>query len=114
MQISTVLTNGSTEVSLEITSTVSLFQRESHHTLNVDVTSQTFFDSSFRFASRKDGITASMSSPTSGFLGLHLQRRSMSQLYGKLFCRYMVRHSLSFFICILESTENKFEIYTID
>lgn len=101
MQISTVLANGSTKDALENTSTFSLFQRESHHTLNVDITSRTFFDASFRFTSRKDGITASMSSPTSGFLGLHLQRRSMSQLYGKLFCRYLVRHSLSSFTCIL-------------
>uniref|UniRef100_A0A672YEF9 Apolipoprotein Ba n=1 Tax=Sphaeramia orbicularis TaxID=375764 RepID=A0A672YEF9_9TELE len=58
------------------------------HTLIVDVTSPTFVDVGFRFTSRKDGITASMSSPSSGFLGLHLQRRSPSQLYGKLFIRY--------------------------
>ncbi|KAM4625194.1 apolipoprotein B-100 [Polymixia lowei] len=59
------------------------------HTLNVDIKSPTFVDVSFRFASRKDGITASMSSPSSGFLGLYLQRRSPSQLYGKLFSRYL-------------------------
>ncbi|XP_051252201.1 apolipoprotein B-100 [Dicentrarchus labrax] len=63
--------------------------REYRHTLNVDVTSRTFFDVIFRFASRKDGITASMSSPSSGFLGLHLQRKSATQLYGKLFSRYL-------------------------
>ncbi|XP_018553179.1 apolipoprotein B-100 [Lates calcarifer] len=62
---------------------------ESHHTLNIDITSRTFTDVNFRFASRKDGITASMSSPSSGFFGLHLQRRSPSQLYGKLFSRYL-------------------------
>ncbi|XP_074548675.1 apolipoprotein B-100 [Halichoeres trimaculatus] len=62
---------------------------ESRHTLNVDVTSRTFADVNFRFASRKDGITASMSSPSAGFLGLHLQRRSAAQLYGKLFSRYL-------------------------
>uniref|UniRef100_UPI0037E9B8DE apolipoprotein B-100 n=1 Tax=Semicossyphus pulcher TaxID=241346 RepID=UPI0037E9B8DE len=62
---------------------------ESRHTLNVDVTSRTFADVNFRFASRKDGFTASMSSPSSGFLGLHVQRRSASQLYGKLFSRYL-------------------------
>uniref|UniRef100_A0A8D3E8C5 Vitellogenin domain-containing protein n=1 Tax=Scophthalmus maximus TaxID=52904 RepID=A0A8D3E8C5_SCOMX len=43
----------------------------------------------FRFACRKDGITTSMSSPSSGFLGLHFQHRSPSQLYGKLFSRYL-------------------------
>ncbi|XP_075304075.1 apolipoprotein B-100 [Odontesthes bonariensis] len=62
---------------------------ESRHTLNVDVTSRTFADVSFRFASRKDGITASMLSPSAGFLGLHLQRRSPSQVVGKLFSRYL-------------------------
>uniref|UniRef100_A0A3B5BD93 Apolipoprotein B-100-like n=1 Tax=Stegastes partitus TaxID=144197 RepID=A0A3B5BD93_9TELE len=62
---------------------------DSRHTLNVDVTSRTFVDGNFRFASRKDGITASMSSPSSGFLGLQFQRRSPSQLYGKLFSRYL-------------------------
>ncbi|XP_056447304.1 apolipoprotein B-100 isoform X2 [Gadus chalcogrammus] len=61
----------------------------SHHTVNVDITSPTFADLSFRYASRKDGITASMSSPSSGFLGLYLQRRSLSQLHGKLFSRYL-------------------------
>ncbi|XP_075993729.1 apolipoprotein B-100 [Genypterus blacodes] len=61
----------------------------SRHTLNVDITSPTFTDASFRFASRKDGFTASVSSLSSGFLGLHIQRRSPSQLYGKLFCRYL-------------------------
>ncbi|XP_035465790.2 apolipoprotein B-100 isoform X2 [Scophthalmus maximus] len=63
--------------------------RESRHTLNVDITSRTFTDVSFRFACRKDGITTSMSSPSSGFLGLHFQHRSPSQLYGKLFSRYL-------------------------
>uniref|UniRef100_A0A3Q1CD90 Vitellogenin domain-containing protein n=1 Tax=Amphiprion ocellaris TaxID=80972 RepID=A0A3Q1CD90_AMPOC len=63
--------------------------REPRHTLNVDIISQTFVDGNFRFASRKDGITASMSSPSSGFLGLQFQRRSPTQLYGKLFSRYL-------------------------
>uniref|UniRef100_A0A3Q1B7C0 Vitellogenin domain-containing protein n=1 Tax=Amphiprion ocellaris TaxID=80972 RepID=A0A3Q1B7C0_AMPOC len=62
---------------------------EPRHTLNVDIISQTFVDGNFRFASRKDGITASMSSPSSGFLGLQFQRRSPTQLYGKLFSRYL-------------------------
>ncbi|KAK2825862.1 hypothetical protein Q5P01_020076 [Channa striata] len=60
---------------------------DTHHTLNVDITSQTFADVSFRFAYRKDGLTASVSSPSSGFLGLHFLRRSPSQVYGKVFTR---------------------------
>ncbi|XP_068573744.1 apolipoprotein B-100 isoform X2 [Cebidichthys violaceus] len=64
-------------------------QRVSRNTLNVDISSRTFVDANFRFASRKDGITASMSSPSAGFLGLQFQWKSPSQLYGKLFSRYM-------------------------
>ncbi|RVE56891.1 hypothetical protein OJAV_G00210930 [Oryzias javanicus] len=63
--------------------------QESRHTLNIDVTSRTFTDVSLRFASRKDGLTASASCPSAGFLALHLQRRSPSQLHGKLFSRYL-------------------------
>ncbi|KAF7654323.1 hypothetical protein LDENG_00071100 [Lucifuga dentata] len=61
----------------------------SRHTLSVDITSPAFIDANFRFASHKDGITASVSSPSAGFLGLHFQRRSPSQLHGKLFCRFL-------------------------
>ncbi|KAG7226132.1 hypothetical protein INR49_014226, partial [Caranx melampygus] len=61
--------------------------RESHHILTADITSQTFTDVNLRFASRKDGITASVSSPSTGFLGFQFQQRSPSQLYGKLFSR---------------------------
>uniref|UniRef100_A0A3B4XVK3 Apolipoprotein B n=1 Tax=Seriola lalandi dorsalis TaxID=1841481 RepID=A0A3B4XVK3_SERLL len=71
---------------------VSLFYRESNHTLTADITSQKFTDVSFRFASHKYGITATMSSPSTGFLGLHFQQRSPSQLYGKLFNHYLVTH----------------------
>ncbi|XP_078030967.1 apolipoprotein B-100 isoform X4 [Epinephelus lanceolatus] len=63
--------------------------RESHHSINVDIISQTFADVSFHFAYRKDGITVSMSCPSSGFLGMQFQQRSPSQLYGKLFGRYL-------------------------
>ncbi|XP_067099220.1 apolipoprotein B-100 [Osmerus mordax] len=61
----------------------------SRHTLEIDLTSPTFVDVNFRYASRKDGITASVSSPSSGFLGFLFQRRSPSQVYGKIFSRYL-------------------------
>ncbi|KAL2098724.1 hypothetical protein ACEWY4_005204 [Coilia grayii] len=60
----------------------------SRHTLNVDITSPTFIDVSCRYASHKNGITASVSSPSAGFMGFQLQRRSPSQYYGKIFGRY--------------------------
>uniref|UniRef100_A0A3Q2R232 Apolipoprotein B n=1 Tax=Fundulus heteroclitus TaxID=8078 RepID=A0A3Q2R232_FUNHE len=59
------------------------------HTLDIDITSRTFTDASVRFAARRDSVTASVSAPSAGFLGLQLQRRSSSQLQGKLFSRYL-------------------------
>ncbi|XP_035990966.1 apolipoprotein B-100 isoform X2 [Fundulus heteroclitus] len=63
--------------------------RECRHTLDIDITSRTFTDASVRFAARRDSVTASVSAPSAGFLGLQLQRRSSSQLQGKLFSRYL-------------------------
>lgn len=73
--------------------------RDYRHTLDVDITSPTFTDVSIRFASHRDSITASASSPSAGFLGLDLQiqrrslsqlRRSSSLLHGRLFSRFLV------------------------
>ncbi|XP_076833977.1 apolipoprotein B-100 [Brachyhypopomus gauderio] len=68
---------------------VSSAQRASKHTLEIDVTSQTFTDVSFRYASHNNGITSSASSPSAGFIGFQFTRRSPSQYYGKLFSRYL-------------------------
>ncbi|XP_073682716.1 apolipoprotein B-100 [Garra rufa] len=61
----------------------------SRHTLGIDVASQTFADLSFRYASHNNGITSSISSPAAGFIGFQLTRRSPSQIYAKLFSRYL-------------------------
>ncbi|XP_052000861.1 apolipoprotein B-100 [Xyrauchen texanus] len=61
----------------------------SRHTLNIDVTSQTFSDVSFRYASHSNGITSTVSSPAAGFIGFQFTKRSPSQFYGKLFSRYL-------------------------
>uniref|UniRef100_A0A8C7DBA1 Apolipoprotein Bb, tandem duplicate 1 n=1 Tax=Oncorhynchus kisutch TaxID=8019 RepID=A0A8C7DBA1_ONCKI len=60
----------------------------SRHTLNVDITSPTFTDVNFRYAARRDGVSASISTPSTGFLGLQLQGRIPSQLSAKLYSRY--------------------------
>ncbi|XP_050990114.1 apolipoprotein B-100 [Labeo rohita] len=61
----------------------------SRHTLGIDVTSQTFADLHFRYASHNNGITSSISSPAAGFIGFQFTRRSPSQIYAKLFSRYL-------------------------
>ncbi|XP_072314359.1 apolipoprotein B-100 [Eucyclogobius newberryi] len=74
------------------------------HTLTVDITSPLFADVGYRMSARKDGMTASVSSPTTGFLGLHLQRRSPSQLFGKLFIRYLATPEKDTDILTLKAT----------
>merc|ERR1719187_2671285 len=57
-------------------------------TLNMDITSPTFTDVSFRYAASRDGLTASLSTPSTGFLGLQAQGRVLSQLNGRVYGRY--------------------------
>lgn len=71
-----------------------LFHRPPRHTLDIDVTSQTFADVKFRYASHNNGITSSVSYPA-GFVGFQLTRRSPSQYYAKLFTRSLVRKLFS-------------------
>ncbi|XP_056150533.1 apolipoprotein B-100-like [Lampris incognitus] len=59
------------------------------HTLNVDITSPTFTDVNFRYAARGDGISASVSIPSSGFLGLQFRGRVPSQMSARIYSRYV-------------------------
>ncbi|KAL4624223.1 apolipoprotein B-100 [Arapaima gigas] len=60
----------------------------SRHTLNVDITSATFSDASVRYVCQKDSMSATISSPSLGFLGVLVQRNSPSQVLGKIYSRY--------------------------
>lgn len=59
------------------------------HTLTVDISSPIFTDVNFRYAARKDEVNTSISTPSTGFLGLQLQGRN-SEMSAKLYCRYAV------------------------
>ncbi|KAG7270491.1 hypothetical protein CRUP_032787, partial [Coryphaenoides rupestris] len=60
----------------------------SRQTLNVDITSSTFTDVNFRYAAGRDGISASVSTPSTGFLGLQVNTRLPSQMSARLYSRY--------------------------
>ncbi|KAG7509082.1 apolipo B-100-like [Solea senegalensis] len=60
----------------------------SRHTLNVDITSPTFTDVNLRYAARRDSISASVSTPSTGFLGFQLNGRGPSQMTAKVYGRY--------------------------
>ncbi|XP_067273720.1 apolipoprotein B-100-like [Pseudorasbora parva] len=58
------------------------------HTLNVDITSPTFTDVNVRYAARRDGVSASVSTPTAGHLGFQLQGMIPSQMNTRIYSRY--------------------------
>ncbi|KAK5910708.1 hypothetical protein CgunFtcFv8_004946 [Champsocephalus gunnari] len=60
----------------------------SHHTLNVDITSPTFTDANLRYAAGKDGISASVSTPSTGFMGIQFNGRVPSQMSARVYGRY--------------------------
>ncbi|KAJ0061151.1 hypothetical protein NL108_008834, partial [Boleophthalmus pectinirostris] len=60
----------------------------SRHTLNMDINSPTFTDMNFRYAAGRNGISASLSSPSAGFLGLQVNGKIPTQMTGRLYGRY--------------------------
>ncbi|XP_077567704.1 apolipoprotein Bb, tandem duplicate 1 [Stigmatopora nigra] len=60
----------------------------SRQTLNVDITSQTFTDVNLRYAARKDVLSASLSAPSIGFLGLQLNGKVPTQMSARVYGRY--------------------------
>uniref|UniRef100_A0AAQ4QBK0 Apolipoprotein Bb, tandem duplicate 1 n=1 Tax=Gasterosteus aculeatus aculeatus TaxID=481459 RepID=A0AAQ4QBK0_GASAC len=60
----------------------------SRHTLNVDITSPTFTDANLRYAAGREGITASASTPSTGFLGFQFNGRVPSQMTARVYGRY--------------------------
>ncbi|XP_061563282.1 apolipoprotein Bb, tandem duplicate 1 [Cololabis saira] len=60
----------------------------SRHTLNVDITSPTFTDMNLRYASLRDAISASVSSPSAGFLGYQFSGKVPFQMNARVFGRY--------------------------
>lgn len=62
----------------------------SRQSLNVDITSSTFTDVNFRYAAGRDGISASVSTPSTGFLGLQFNTRLPSQMSARIYSRYAV------------------------
>lgn len=60
------------------------------HTLNVDIISPTFTDVNIRYAARTDGVSASVSTPTTGHLGFQLQGKIPSEMNARIYSRYAV------------------------
>ncbi|KAM9778214.1 apolipoprotein Bb, tandem duplicate 1 [Syngnathus typhle] len=60
----------------------------SRQTLNVDITSPTFTDVNLRYAARRDVLSASLSVPSVGFLGLQMNGKMPSQFNARVYGRY--------------------------
>uniref|UniRef100_A0A672GNZ2 Vitellogenin domain-containing protein n=1 Tax=Salarias fasciatus TaxID=181472 RepID=A0A672GNZ2_SALFA len=91
-----------TDVNMEINHIISQALSASRHTLNVDITSATFADMNLRYAARRDGISASVSSPSAGFLGLQLSGRV--PLTARFYGRYPSAPDADVDILVIKST----------
>ncbi|KAK7940142.1 hypothetical protein WMY93_003468 [Mugilogobius chulae] len=76
----------------------------SRHTLNMDINSPTFTDMNFRYAASRNGISASLSSPSAGFLGLQVNGKIPTQMTGRLYGRYPSSPEDDVDILVLRST----------
>ncbi|XP_045898203.1 apolipoprotein B-100-like, partial [Micropterus dolomieu] len=76
----------------------------SRHTLNVDITSPTFTDVNLRYAARRDAISASVSTPSSGFLGLQFSGKVPSQMIARVYGRYPSAPEVDVDILVIRSS----------
>ncbi|XP_027140083.1 apolipoprotein B-100 [Larimichthys crocea] len=76
------------DLTMDIQQILSHTLSDSRLTLNVDITSPTFTDMNLRYAVRKDGISATISIPSAGFLGLQLHGRVPTQMNARFYGRY--------------------------
>ncbi|XP_054618355.1 apolipoprotein Bb, tandem duplicate 1 [Dunckerocampus dactyliophorus] len=73
-------------------------------TLNVDITSQTFTNINLRYAARRDGLSASVSAPSTGFLGLQFNGRIPSQMSARVYGRYPSAPEVDIDILVIKSS----------
>merc|ERR1712168_491911 len=76
------------DLTMDVQHVLSHSMSDSRLTLNMDITSPTFTDVSYRYVASRDGISASVSTPSAGFLGLQFQGRVPSQMNARLYGRY--------------------------
>uniref|UniRef100_A0A667ZJC5 Vitellogenin domain-containing protein n=1 Tax=Myripristis murdjan TaxID=586833 RepID=A0A667ZJC5_9TELE len=81
------LTLTHTDLTMDIHHVIAQALSPSRQTLNLDITSPTFTDVNYRYAARRDGISASISTPSTGFLGLQFHSKVPSQMSARLYYR---------------------------
>uniref|UniRef100_A0AAX7TSL5 Vitellogenin domain-containing protein n=1 Tax=Astatotilapia calliptera TaxID=8154 RepID=A0AAX7TSL5_ASTCA len=74
------------------------------HALNVNFTSHTFTDVNLQYATHSNGISASVSSPATGLLGLQFSRAVPSQMSAKVYGRYPSAPEVDVDILVIRST----------
>ncbi|KAF7647788.1 hypothetical protein LDENG_00166390 [Lucifuga dentata] len=93
-----------TDLTMDVKYAVAQALSFSGHTLNVDITSPTFTDVNFLYAARSDGMSASVSIPSTGYLGINLSGRVPSPMSARLYCRYASDPETDVDILIIKST----------
>ncbi|KAG8011368.1 hypothetical protein GBF38_006125 [Nibea albiflora] len=86
MNTKVILTHA--DFTMDVNHAISQALSSSRHTLNVDITSPAYTDMNVRYAARRDGISASVSTPSTGFLGFQFNGRVLSQMSARVYGRY--------------------------
>ncbi|XP_040919863.1 apolipoprotein B-100-like [Toxotes jaculatrix] len=76
----------------------------SSHTLNVDITSPTFTDVNLRYAASRDAFSASVSTPSAGFMGFQFNSRFPSQMSARVYSRYPSAPEVDVDILVIRSS----------
>uniref|UniRef100_A0A673C3W4 Apolipoprotein Bb, tandem duplicate 2 n=1 Tax=Sphaeramia orbicularis TaxID=375764 RepID=A0A673C3W4_9TELE len=92
------------DMNMDVNHVISQALSISRHTLNVDINSPTFTDMNLRYAASRNGISASVSSPSAGFLGLQINGRMPAQMSARLYGRYPSAPEVDVDILMVKST----------
>ncbi|CAK6984137.1 apolipoprotein Bb%2C tandem duplicate 1, partial [Scomber scombrus] len=102
MNSKVVLTHA--DLTMDVNHVIAQALSVSRQTLNVDITSPTFTDMNLRYAARRDGISASVSTPSTGFLGLQFNGRIPSQMSARFYGRYPSAPEVDVDILVIRSS----------
>uniref|UniRef100_A0A3Q2QZV6 Apolipoprotein Bb, tandem duplicate 1 n=1 Tax=Fundulus heteroclitus TaxID=8078 RepID=A0A3Q2QZV6_FUNHE len=80
------------------------------HQLNIDINSPTFTALNLRYAAQRDGLSASVSTPSAGFLGFQFNCRDPSQMSARFYGRYSTAPTTDVDILLVRFSKTNMQI----
>ncbi|KAM4529005.1 apolipoprotein Bb, tandem duplicate 1 [Fundulus diaphanus] len=80
------------------------------HQLNIDINSPTFTALNLRYAAQRDGMSASVSTPSAGFFGFQFNCRDPSQMSARFYGRYSTAPTTDVDILLIRFSKTNMQI----